>query len=482
MNKKETNIEQATAEVIKNYLGDGFSVEVEPHGMTIFDMSYRPDISISYYGKPLAIVDVHSCSYELRPALFASPWYMERVCRREQLAYGVMMFEDMTLIMQEADDYKLTEVNSLDGALNIIKERMSLITETDVTKVAEAFLDYLKKVSKSIGFQDKHSDAKIQKMTIDDLDWQNVTSTATRIALSPDFERKLFLAILGEYNNRNVCRYTTKSSLFRILNDQKQSLCGLSCMNDKSECYYADRYLMERGNKLVSDKLTYTDAKQLNRYFITSCSRLDEEDLDTKMYDDLSMWRMYGDDCRGVCMKFHIDEDLLGDKFILAPISYAKRHYETERYYDLDDPDGYVDEITGENAIHPELNFIHSVMYSKVCGYQFLFSTFDLWKHFFKTVEYRNEKEIRLLYIASEDDKLKWVNANEVFCPVVEKDITEADGKRNEYPLVLDKVILGPKFSEADVNVSQVELMVEDKEIKRSSDFECEKSKIDNYR
>ena len=61
-------------------------------------------------------------------------------------------------------------------------------------------------------------------------------------------ERAFFQTIFIPYNEDYICRYTTFDALERILREKKQSVCSVVCMNDETECYYADDYLRRYNN------------------------------------------------------------------------------------------------------------------------------------------------------------------------------------------------------------------------------------------
>lgn len=83
------------------------------------------------------------------------------------------------------------------------------------------------------------------------------------------------------------------------------------------------------------------------------------------------------------------------------------------------------------------------------------------------------------MYEAKKGDKKKWIEGNNIFCPVIEKNIEEG---KNQFPLILRKVILGPKFKEKEVNVLQLSQMIPECNIYKGHEVECKMSEIDNYR
>lgn len=271
------------------------------------------------------------------------------------------------------------------------------------------------------------------------------------IFLDADFEQRLF-SILLKINTdiKTVCRYTTLNTAFRIIDSKKNSLCSIVCMNDKSECYYVDKYLYDSTPVKLSE-MSMSRVKELNSNFIMSCS-------DIKMKDDLTMWRMYGGEAKGVCMVYNVDSDLSLHHFILAPVSYAL-------------PDGS----------HPELEFIKFLQQYPLKKYRLAFRTIDIWKHFFKPVEYISENEIRLLIVDKNISGYKWIQTPEsIMAPVVEFDITR---KAHDYfPFQLKEIMLGPKCPERDTNCVQMAYRVKIQQLKVSNDFSITMSKIDNYR
>lgn len=286
----------------------------------------------------------------------------------------------------------------------------------------------------------KHN-LKIQREQIKSI-FKNATSNSNNeISLGTEGETLLFTSILGEIKETEICRYTSFHSLMRILNTKKASACSIVGMNDKSECYYYDSYM----EKSYRADYAFRKIEDLNSNFIMSCSKISR-------LDKLTMWRMYGDNAKGVCLVYKLGQ--LGDRFILAPVSYAK-----------------------EDKSHPQLDFIKELQDS----YHISLTTIDVWKHFFKSYEYEDEKEIRLLYKDVDKKKYKWIQATgDILCPIVEFNIEK---NNNEFPLILDKVYLGPKCMEKVVNKLQLSMFANNLNIEYNDDsIDILISKIDNYR
>lgn len=265
-------------------------------------------------------------------------------------------------------------------------------------------------------------------------------------------EREFFKSFFIPYKEDEICRYTPYETLERILRDKKQSVCSIVCMNDKSECYYADAYLAKR-NKARFGKKVEVDYKKVNKCMISSCTHI-------RLADKLSLWRMYADDGKGVCLKFKINKNLLKEKgFHLFCVDYA---------YD-------------EKGKHWRLDLLAHIRKMKIIDYTFDFEEWHIWRHFFKPSHYDDEYEVRLLYFNEDTDRFKWIKTgdSQILAPVVEFEITE---NNNEFPLELSEIILGPKFPEVETNAEQIRYFKELQKIKENGDCPVTLSKIKGYR
>lgn len=159
---------------------------------------------------------------------------------------------------------------------------------------------------------------------------------------------------------------------------------------------------------------------------------------------------MYGNDAKGTCLIYNIDKDLLDDNFFIAPISYAN-----------------------EDKVHPYIELIKKLIEKGIC-----FNQLNIWKHFFKPVEYKDEKEIRLLYFCDDENKFKWIlSSDEIFCPIIEFSIENGN---NKYPLIIEEIILGPKCPENKINKQQLQQYCSYNRIPQKINITL--SEIDNYR
>lgn len=280
----------------------------------------------------------------------------------------------------------------------------------------------------------------------------------TYFMLTPQYERLFFCSLLGSTSGtpKRVCRYTSLSSLFRTLSETRQSMCSTICMNDKTENDYSIKYIsnaVPKSNVIqrMEARTLKTDAQSMS--FILSGSRMGKK-------DDLNMWRLYGDDSKGVCLWYEIED--MPDNFFLSRVSYAK------------------------NETHAELTYLASKMGKGICGRNFEVRNLNSWLHFFKPAEYAIEEEIRLLYEMPDVDILeslhgKWIlnSENGIIAPVV---CFSVDKNNCQFPLVLSRIVLGPNLQERNINKEQLRLMIKNKQIRVTDDFEIAFSTIESYR
>ena len=252
-------------------------------------------------------------------------------------------------------------------------------------------------------------------------------------------EQNFFLSIVGGVDPKNkVYRYVSLDTLFNMLNTGKYRMSGIVGMNDKSEKNYFD------DNCPIGT--SGSSVRELNDTYLSSCCALE---------DDLTMWRLYGDDGKGVCLEFEVlpPEKRLGN-FILANVSYAEER---------------------DKGKHKILNMLTELNKSNL-----RFSELYKWKHFFKPYEYKVEEEIRLMFFDNGryDNGVadrNWVKtwSHSIINPIVEFKLN-APG----FPLQLKRIILGPKFPEREDNKSQMDYLL----YMKKYSIEIDISQIENYR
>lgn len=285
----------------------------------------------------------------------------------------------------------------------------------------------------------------------------NCEVTPTRYTFKRSFENRFFQALLGAYAENEVVRYIPFASAYRSLNEQTIGMVSLIGMNDVSECYYADQYIAKKKEEEPSTSILPAERKLLNNTYILSCN-------DLSMEDDLTMWRLYGDNCEGVCIKMHIEKDILekNDSFIMAPVSYGQA-----------------------GDIHPELDFANTILSIIIGGKTLTFETWCYWKHFFKDYRYSVEKEVRLLYTGRGIGKRSWilVKDTEIPCSISVFPLKCLPNHSNDFPLTLKGIKIGSKCTDKETKKSQFEELIKERNAGYDKGFaEVEVSRIDNYR
>lgn len=247
-------------------------------------------------------------------------------------------------------------------------------------------------------------------------------------------EQDFFEEILNNEPITYFYRYTSLSSLITMLDKGTYQMCGIAGMNDKSEINYFDSRISESKSPLPE--------RICNDVYISS---------GTSRIDDLTMWRLYGDDGKGVCLEFEVTQTTFKN-FHVAKVDYEY-----------------------SNKQHNSHKWVEVIKDLGKAGLKF--NNLNVWKHFFKPCEYSVEDEIRLLFNDNDPGiEREWILANgsSIIIPVVRYKFL-----KKPFPLKLRKIILGPKMGEREINKAQLGSMLSSKSI---SGIRVECSKISNYR
>ena len=256
-------------------------------------------------------------------------------------------------------------------------------------------------------------------------------------------------------------RYTSSDTLYRIFASKDElklhhSMSSLLTMNDVTEVDYANSYLLSKHVDMI-DSVCIEDRKNSTHTFITSFS--DKE-------DDLTMWRLYGNNAKGVCFVYDYNQanfDVL--YFMLARVSYANKDKNNHK-----------------------LDFIAELLQTSIGGRRFRLNNWHIWQHFFKPNEYEIESEIRLLAFADELETLlgkyekRWITTpDSIFAPILLLPLKSEE--KPSFPLAIRNVILCSKYPEKEMNKIAWEQKIKDEcEGLVSSDFSVKCSVIDSYR
>jgi len=417
MDKKRSRSQELETIIYQQFrekLSEEFDIFVEQR----LDSRMRADIAISKEDKKLAII-------EIKPNLFNRPdksdieRHVTDLAYNGQFRYAIIAVDEHTLMLKDCylnkrDEFKRMTLETICHAFEVIRNP-SLVPGIEYREAVFGLLRELIPGEKAQAFCEKNR-ATVMMRDEDSFYFDD-----------ENLEDELFDCFLKKFEGEKICRYTSLSSLYRTINEGKQSMCCIVGMNDRSECTYADNYM--RG-KQIENNSTYKTPYEVeveNKFFILSC-------MDAEKYDDLTMWRLYGDNTRGVNILYNVNKEGLNG-FKLYYIDYAEA-----------------------DGRHLTLDKIKNLMALKVDERTFRMRKWDEWKHFFKPYEYRDEKEIRLLYNRKNEQAHLWILTSDyqIVCPLM---IFGLD----KFPLIIDEVKLGPNCPDIVVNQLQVEMMMREK-------------------
>lgn len=251
--------------------------------------------------------------------------------------------------------------------------------------------------------------------------------------------------ILAPLNSDEVFRYMDFNGAFQIINSQNYRLSSIMGMNDQTE---GASFV----NSIYSQIPDHTPSIQLNtiRYFnnifISSCT--------IKSRENLTMWRLYGDNSKGTCLKLLLN----GSKetypsFFFGLVNYVQA----------------LDERTKQLA--ELMTNLH--LFS---GYILDPRIFYYISYFTKDDQYRDEKEVRILL----DLNTTVVIPSEVQWSIVDKlniirpyiDIP-LDILQNS--ISIKEIILGPNCPQQARNIKQLKIL---HDIKRTYPIEIKASSL----
>lgn len=252
---------------------------------------------------------------------------------------------------------------------------------------------------------------------------------------SSQTEMELFETIIGKPFNtydEKIHKYTSLRTAFEMINQCSFRMNGIAGMNDNSEGYYWDEAVT---GKKQEPKDT------INDYFISSFST---------EYDNLTLWRLYGDDGKGVCLTFKVIKGSEISGMTLGAIKYMPKDDSNFEFFRTLD----------------KTNFVYQDI--------------EQWKCFFKSQEYKEEKEYRLMLKKNENDlNVKEsgyyiTNSNSIINPYVTLNMNSG-----EFPLELKTITFGPKFPEQKVNQLQLFSLLRSKGLYR---VKIQESNVITYR
>lgn len=408
----------------QNALGEGYEVDTNKEVSALMGYIKETfDLVVFYHGDAICGIEY---KYKFRMPLFMERYqdlYIDRL-KSVGLKFGIEYYgEKQDIYFWSKGSYGF-EVFGFDDIVTAIKGNQSCGGRLEHLDIIADFSDFM-----SDGFIDEIPSSQIKKLQLlfneDNLIYDEKSAS---VWLKQDVEDDFFKYLLQkddkDGNIKFVCRYTSLQSLFLTMKEANHVMCSITCMNDKGETSYADKYV---GYGAFAE--SESSIKENNDCFILSC-------CNEEMVDNLTMWRLYGNDGKGVCLEYEVDPQKIDDKeFFMAPVSYGKTINE-----------------------HPALDFIRGIRHWKKNGWCFELKRWYIWKHFFKSHLFKDENEVRLLFVWTEKsgDKVEWImdSTNNIVSRICKFPIS---GER--LPLKLKTAIIGPKCPEQGSNVAQFNYM-----------------------
>lgn len=441
----ETNIKQNIVERLKNRLTDRlFTVRTDVRLSALFAKIVYADIVVyDVDGEPVAVFEVKGFpqAWALRKQMDSS---LAKTFEAQRVRYSVLT-DGNEFWMWSQDDREYIKTD-FDNVLEFIKNWLPVLGDIPtIEQISSAIIEVATNVRLKQGNAIKTFIDKPRTRSLFKTD-----SKTGKIEFStPSSEDAFFSHLLNGKTPTKLCRFTTRHNLFTLFKDGKQNMCSIVCMNDKSEETYADKKIGLGENWGIVHL-------ENNNCFILSLMPQDKS-------DDLTMWRLYGDDAKGVCVNYEINKKQKGRRlkgdFYISCVSYG----ESEK-------------------THRELDFLSGVSLINLNHWQFQFNRWYIWKHFFKSFRFKDEKEVRLLYLSNGKNKeeKKWIENSE--SGIVSKMLLFQMIPTNTFPLNLTNVIVGPKAPEPRKIAEQFSFIVSQEWAAYSTPILIRQSDIKEYR
>lgn len=217
-------------------------------------------------------------------------------------------------------------------------------------------------------------------------------------------------------------RYSTLDAIFSTIKHFTYRLNGIQGMNDQKEGLFLFEELF-KNNQNFNDRI--------NDIFISSCS--------TKS-DNLTMWRLYGDNSKGAAITLELTDDYKKKPFYIKKLYYKN-----------------FDRIKSKiQLLNAQINEL---------GYDLESRMFSLFPFFIKSNHYDVEAEVRILYDKSLNGdntttKCEWGISEpyKIIRPYVDiKIFKEHNQEYNEIsPFRIKEIILGPNCPFSQRNIEQI--------------------------
>lgn len=415
---------------------NGYSFDYEPKYFTSRRRAYTPDLLIRKDGNPIAMVEI-KLNINTPLLLNLQSWLQEVAAglgtRYIILTDGTSAYFIDVRNIGESNNWEPFDLTKLCQQIEQIEEdNIKLGPYKSVAELNTSIKDALKADNSSDyefinSFLDKNEDPAI------------IFNASNGFDFSEEFKNLILDSMESHAENEELCRYTSLSTLFRQISNDQHSMASLEGMNDTTEIKYVDD-CFEASKEAKKSHEKHNDDFGNNYFILSLCAK--------EQIDNLTLWRLYGDDSKGVCIVYEPVSKKLPEGFKMKKVIYDdKLLHILKKIIDRISPN------CEENQAKKNKTVFYYV------------STDDAWKHFFKPKEYKTEKEIRLL-LDKRDAKSSfietWVHNTtyNIIHPILLFDKLQAE---NKFPLKIKEIILGPNMPEAELNQKQLTKLLKSK-------------------
>lgn len=409
------------AKRIESLLGESYKVEANKEIINLFGLIKDTfDLVVYENSQPLVAIEYKSVFYGIAYKIHKD-WFYNRI-HKLGIPYAILYYEKEEEVYFYSKTKNEIQFLSLKDAIKAISTKTACGEQPNADELYTE-ISFPEVDSDSIEFDEDFRISQFVNSIVKDENLQYDNSLGI-ISFTPGAEDTFFRGLLPQENDVLVCRYTTIDSLFLSFQNTNHCMISITCMNDKGELTYADKLA---GNFVYSD--SDENVAHNNNCFILSCCKMQKA-------DDLTMWRLYGDNAQGCCVKYELDTNIVDNKkFFFAPVSYGD-----------------------SSNHHLQLEYVEAFLKLNYKGWTFRFNRWHIWKHFFKSHLFKDENEYRLLYIAgdNESENIEWIRDNTNH--IVSR-IKTFDCKSESFPLTVKEVIIGPKCPEKETMVTQFRYM-----------------------
>lgn len=279
------------------------------------------------------------------------------------------------------------------------------------------------KIDKQNEFNTNYTFEKIKKSVVIDKEDKIVRSIFKSKSSYETLLLNVLIDDLDETNDKiQLYRYSTLDAIFSTIKFFSYRLNGIQGMNDQKEGLFLFEQLFDNNEKINNT---------INDIFISSCS--------TK-YDNLTMWRLYGDNSKGASITLELTDDYKNKPFYIKKLFYRN-----------------FDRIKSKiQLLSAQINELGYTIDSKM---------FSLFPFFIKSSHYDVEAEVRILYDKSLNGDSTTTNCEwgisepyKIIRPYVDIKIFKEESK--EYndilPFKIKEIVLGPNCPFSNRNIEQI--------------------------